>query len=158
MVFPRARLAVSALLFVAWISFLFYLVLITRDTIVVSRPQILVADLLVVAQLHQGENGKPATGAVVERVLWPGTEKDLKEKSTILLEELQDIGEPQGWRGPGSYVLPLRRKGSEQEPRYELTPLPQLPPLAHPRWAVAPRIYPATKEVLRQLHEIKQFD
>jgi hypothetical protein len=50
----RVRLAVCALLFLGWISWLVYLSATTTRPVVLSRPQFLAADLYVIADLQQG--------------------------------------------------------------------------------------------------------
>ena len=59
MVFPKARVGVAAALFVGWLSFLLYLVIVTRDPIIVSRPQILVSNLCILAKIEE-RDGRPA--------------------------------------------------------------------------------------------------
>src|SRR5262245_50028002 len=50
----RVRLAVCALLFLGWIGWLVYLSATTTRPVVLSRPQLLAADLYVIADLQQG--------------------------------------------------------------------------------------------------------
>src|SRR4051794_32082484 len=99
MVYPRARLAVAASLFLAWLLFLLYLVIISRDMIVVSRPQILVAELCVLAEVSSANNG-PDENVEVRSVLAPAAEKALEGKS-IRVEGLDEFDKAKGWRGPG---------------------------------------------------------
>ncbi len=49
---PRVRLVLASTFFLAWIGYLAYLVAITRNPVILSRPQFLVADAYVVAQLE----------------------------------------------------------------------------------------------------------
>jgi len=152
MTFPKARVVVSGLLFVAWLSYLGYLVAVTRDTIVLSRPQIIVSDLCVLAKLEE-RDGRPAPEAQVTRVLsGPDDAKALQGKMlTIAEKSLAKIDKDSGWSGPGEYLLPL--KVLDNQEGYEVTPLPRAPEF--PAGPPHVRIYRATDDVLRQFHELK---
>ena len=126
MVFPRARLAAAACLFTGWLLFLLYLVIVTRDAIVVSRPQILVSQLGVRAQID-ADDGRPVKSVTVLEVLWPNAVKAELTEKVIELHDLPDLGEAQGWTGPGVYLLALNRAPGEKETAYYLTPLPVMP-------------------------------
>src|SRR5271156_3548104 len=52
MTFPKARLAVSACLLVAWLGYLGFLVYETRDVVVLSRPQFMVAQVYAVVNVR----------------------------------------------------------------------------------------------------------
>jgi len=124
---PRARLLVAALLFAGWLGFLGYLVWRSRDLVVVSRPQLLVADLVVTAEVAD-EAGAPRAGVHVREVHWP---RDPKSRAlagqTIDVADLPDIGAG-GYRGPGDYVLVLGRTGDSKV--FQITPLPAVPGFA----------------------------
>ena len=47
---PRVRLVLSGSLFLAWIGYLAYLVAITRNPVILSRPQFLEANVYVLAE------------------------------------------------------------------------------------------------------------
>jgi ribosomal protein L7/L12 len=126
MVFPKARLVVAALLFVGWIAYLAYLAAVASDPIVLSRPQILVANLCVLAKIEEDE-GRPAPRARVTEVLWSAQDAPELLDTTLDLGELTDLGKPQGWSGPGIYLLPLTRLRKDKESRYSLTALPPVP-------------------------------
>ena len=53
---PRTRFFLALAAFLAWIGYLGYLVAITRDPIILSRPQFLPANVYVLAQLTGNEN------------------------------------------------------------------------------------------------------
>src|SRR5947209_10924312 len=105
MTFPRARLTVAACLFAAWQGYLLLLVIVTRHTIVLSRPQFLVSDLWVLAELTGEE--KPDRKAQILDLYWfkNPADRNLKDK-TITVSNLPEAG-PQGYIGPGKYIRPL---------------------------------------------------
>jgi hypothetical protein len=118
MTFPRARLAVAASLFVAWLGYLLLLVVGSRHTIVLSRPQFLIANLWVLAEVEDDE-GKPARAVKILEVFLP-KESGLQGK-TIETANLADAGR-QGYIGPGKYILPLHAG-----PSYSVEPVPPSP-------------------------------
>src|SRR2546426_1012264 len=69
MTFPKARLVVSACLFMGWLGFLAYLVAESR-TIVLSKPQFLVAKLYVVVDVRDKDD-RANPDVTVEKILWP---------------------------------------------------------------------------------------
>ncbi len=145
MLFPRARLAVSACLFLAWLGFLLWLVLQNRHMIVLSRPQLLAAPLCVVADISD-KDGRASSQIQVQRVVWsegpaPGDKIEVKS--------LAGLGMKDGYDGPGRYILALTPLGSS-EGRYELVPVPSFPMREL-------RIYPLTRETERQLEEIQRL-
>jgi len=121
MVYPKARLIVSAGLFVAWIGFLVYLVAQSRQAVILSRPQFLAASVYVVAELKG--DGKPPPEAHIKEVVWPSAGDDLAGK-TLVIDDLPDCGVPQGWAGAGDYVLALTKVKTGV---YHITPLPLTP-------------------------------
>jgi hypothetical protein len=109
MTFPKARLAVSACLLVAWLLYLGYLVVETRDQVVLSKPQLMVAQAYVVVDIRNGESANhPAAEVTIEKVLWSTDAKDKqREGQRILLAELLDLAKQAGYRGPGQYLVPM---------------------------------------------------
>jgi hypothetical protein len=125
MTFPKARLAVAASLFVAWLGYLFLLVLSSWHTIVLSRPQFLVTNLCVVADLTDDDDGKPARNVTVDQVYWSNRPVDLKG-ARIDIANLADAG-PQGYAGPGKYILPLQERQAKAGPVYQIAIVPSSP-------------------------------
>lgn len=107
--FPRTRAVVFGLAFLAWLGFLAYLVSITRNAVVLARPQIQTANLLVVAELTE-RDGRPEPKAKIERVLFARKpEWKAVAGQTLEIDDLPFHGPAHGWRGPGKYLLPLER-------------------------------------------------
>jgi hypothetical protein len=121
MVYPKARLLISAGLFVSWIGFLVYLVAQSREAVILSRPQFLVASAYVVAELKG--DAKPRSEVRIKEVTWTKDADDLSGK-TLVIEDLPDCGHLQGWAGAGDYVLALTK---EKARVYHITPLPLTP-------------------------------
>jgi hypothetical protein len=154
----RARLALTAVLFLGWLGYLLFLVL-TRPPawpdgtpVVLSRPQFPVSDLDVVADVAGG--GRRVT---VRQVAYaaPGQPAAL-EGQDIVVQNLHDCrrpgapGAPPDLAGDGPYILPLAPAGG-REFRVVATP----PSPGFPASAATPRIYPATPDTLAQLRQIE---
>jgi hypothetical protein len=127
MTFPRARLTVAACLFVAWLGYLLLLVVLTRDTIVLSRPQFLISDLWVLAELTTDKDGRPAAKAKIIDIFWfkHPADQNLRDQ-TITIPNLPETG-PQGYTGSGKYILPLRKLEEAGVAMYVVTPVPASP-------------------------------
>src|SRR5215470_1376290 len=100
MTYPRLRLAVAVCLFLGWIGFLVYLVARTRDPVILSRPQFLEADAIVVVEIKE-KDGVPQPDVIVKETLWPAGVVTIP--ATLRLPALVDVGAAQGWRGPQEY-------------------------------------------------------
>jgi hypothetical protein len=123
MTFPRARLYVSALLFFSWICFLGYLVY-TSSRVILSRPQFLIAQAYVVADVSVGAaKGELNPEVTVEEVLWSARNAD-RDLAGVKLEfpEIAACGKKQGNHGPGKYLLPLQRTTNG----WEIAPVPHV--------------------------------
>ena len=139
------RLILAAGLFVAWIGFLALLAATATQPVVLSRPQFLVSQVDVIAQVEQGKDG-PDPEVTIREVRWPakGREDLVGKKITIL-----NIKQCDGWQGPGSYILPLRKTDKDSF----VVVSPPMSPGFEPM-KVRPRIYRETPETLRQLNSI----
>jgi len=127
MVFPKARLVVSAFLFLAWIGFLAYLVAKTRDPVILSRPQLSVSSLVVLADVQEKE-GRPSPTITVKKVLRAlDSADDQWAGKQITVPGLPDCGPRQGWKGPEAYIIPLTKHQTESGSAYEVTPIPLSP-------------------------------
>jgi hypothetical protein len=128
MVFPKARLVVSAVLFVVWIGFLAFLVVRTRNPVILSRPQLEAASVVVLADVTL-QDGGPAPTVTVKKVVWPLDKEHVSLPGTKLaVDGLADVGREQGWTGePGEYLLPLTKRDGG----YEVTPIPLSPGYPH---------------------------
>jgi hypothetical protein len=154
---PAARrrtllwLALAAAAFLGWIGYLGFLTLTVRHPVVLSRPQLLNADLDVVAQVDD------LGGSVkVVAVPWTRPGRQPPAQDTMIRVKNLESCRPD-WSGPGEYLLPLKRAGDEFEvatagpsPGYPPSPVPLLPQKEGP-----PHIYPATPAVLEQLRRIE---
>ncbi len=139
--FPKVRLVVSALLLAVWLGYLLFLVVGSRDPIVLSRPQLAEAELCVLATIDE------AGQARATQILWP--EHDSRDASALTLDLRTPIAEIKYYRGPGVYLLPLTR----DDGAYVVTPIPNLPGNA----PIGQRlIYPASPETSAQLRRIKR--
>jgi hypothetical protein len=127
MVFPKARLVVSAGLFLAWIGFLAYLVARTRDPVILSRPQLVVSSVVLIADIKE-QNSRPVAAVSVTKVAWALAPEDNNlAGSQLTIDGLADVGHAQGWRGPGTYILPLTKRKTSTGYTYEVTSLPMSP-------------------------------
>jgi hypothetical protein len=147
----KLRVLVAALLFVSWIGYLAYLVATTRDTIVLSRPQFLVSNLYVIGKVT-GDAEHPVGSLQVEEVPWSADDKDREQLvgATIPVKRLEQCQKANGWKGAGSYILPLMKFG---EGNYWLTETPPSPGFQG-REEYRLRIYPVTEQTRRQLQHL----
>lgn len=101
----RARMLAAALLLVGWLGWLGYAALTKYRGPVVSRAQAAGATAPLVADLTDGEDGRPAEGVVVADA-WnrfgppAGTKLDLP-----------NLPDADGYTGPGRYLLLARQTG-----------------------------------------------
>jgi hypothetical protein len=127
MVFPKTRAIVFGVLFLLWLGFLAYLVTTTRGVIVLAQPQVLTANLLIVADVRD-QAGRPAATVQVTQVL--AAEKDAWKKlagQSLELDDLPFCSANQGWEGPGSYLIPVTRTEPGQLTIDRVTLLPIVP-------------------------------
>jgi hypothetical protein len=168
------RLLLTALLFVGWLGYLGYLVATRPLTVddfrqrfwdggqplVLSRPQLLVSDLDVIA--HVDDPTKPV---VVREVLYPAGEQKVLPGNSITVANLGDCrpppreaGQPApaDWTGPGDYLLPLLRWTEGGETRYKVAPTPPSPGYPPQRGLEPgpPRIYPDKPQTRAQYSQI----
>lgn len=156
------RLVLVTGLFLAWLGYLAYLVTVTpRDPVILCRPQFLVSELDVIAQVASLD--RPV---VVEEVLYPAETVDLIGKelhvSNLALcappAHLQKIPGQRDFTAPGSYILALRKLETTAgaPASYEVVPTPPAPgyPSPGPPRPGPPRIYPATPEALAQWRQL----
>jgi hypothetical protein len=154
----RLRLAVAAALFVGWLGWLVYLAATGTDDVVLSRPQFLVANVHVVAEV--GGKKEPESEVVVREVFWAAGDKKPVDGKPITVENLKECLD-QGWAGPGPYILPLMTHTTAKGVTYSVAPTPRTPGYPYGKNAAAnrpgpPRIYPATESRLRQLKQIEE--
>src|SRR5262245_58020814 len=141
-------LAVAVLLFAGWLTWLGIQALRDRRPTVVSRAQLAVSEYDVEVDLAANPDGSLPMGVKVQRVRWPVASKEPPVGEEIAVVNLDKT---QGYQGPGTYLLPLVRRGKD----YAIAGLPLdpgYPPLHEPP---KPRIYPATPGVLKQWDEIR---
>jgi hypothetical protein len=148
MMSPKARLALAAGLFIAWIGWLVYVVLQSRDPVILSRPQFLVADLYVTALLT-ADGDAPSETVTIADVLWAAGREKPDEAKQIKVAKLSKCALKQGWQGEGVYLLPLSE--TKQSHIYNLTSIPPSPGYG----AKEPenlRIYLDTEDARRQVN------
>jgi hypothetical protein len=157
----RMRLLIAALLFFGWLGWLAYLAVSAAMTprIVLSRPQFLVSNFDVIAQVNElpADKNKAAPVKVVE-VYWPPEQKKALEGKTIDVKGLAECR--RDWIGPGKYILPLVHSEKEGYMIAAVPHSPGFPPPGNPDDADGPRIYriyPVTPETLEQLTHIPKL-
>ncbi len=133
----RRLLALAVVLFAGWIGYLAFLALTNSHAVVLSRPQFLVADLWVVADVDDLD--KPVKVADVAFAKGDAPEKG----NTIEVRNLSACKED--WKGPGRYILPLTHDATG----YYVTAIPRSPGYGPP--VPQFRIYADTPETGAQL-------
>jgi len=147
------RLVLAAGLFAAWIGFLGLLAATSTKPVVLFRPQFLVSEIDLIAQLN-GTAKRPDPDATVEEVRWPAKEIGnlIGKKITIL-----NLDQCDGWEGPGRYILPLQKRFDGHQQKEEQGTFVVVSPGMSPGFEpskVRPRIYRVLPETLRQLDSI----
>jgi hypothetical protein len=105
MTFPRARLAVSACLFIGWLIFLF-VVWLRSYTVILSSPQFMIAQIYAVVDVRD-DQGKADPDVTVEEVLWASDPADGQLAKAQHLVEISRCIRQNGYHGAGTYLVPL---------------------------------------------------
>jgi hypothetical protein len=145
---------VLAVVFLTWIGYLGVLAFTTRHPVVLSRPQLLAADLVVVGQVESLD--RPVA---VGEVLWPqSSEAVMLEGHSVTVANLKAC--QADWVGPGWYIVPLVVKKIGAEEKFEVAvPGPRMPGYdptfdQGKKTTWPPRIYPATPETRAQVVQV----
>ena len=136
-----ALLALTAGLFLAWMGCLVFLVVTKRVPVILSRPQVFVAELEVSAQVER--LGGPIT---ISEVLGGLPMNGVREGASL---KVANLDECLGWIGPGRYLVPLTREDSRS---FQVTAIP--PSLGYT--GGRPQIYPDTPKTRAQLQHLLQ--
>lgn len=148
---PLTRLIVAAILFIAWLGYLTYLVATTAHPLVLSRPQFLVSDVDVIAKVS-AQDDHPNSRVAIESVYWARAPQFKPENKEIDVVNLSRVTKENGWQGPGDYILALVKSGNE----YKLASIPRSPGFEPEARDAGPRIYPVNSQTLSQLAAIRQ--
>jgi hypothetical protein len=155
----RWRLIAATVLFAAWLGYLIVLAVgaahpvvqlwpfhVTKVApVVLSRPQLLVSTLDVIADVQEAD-GEPSPEVTVVEIHWP-KKPPVQPEEKIRVEGLP-ISSAEGWQGPGRYILPLVPKRDGRG--YEVAPIPPSPGFR----GNGHRIYPDTPDTREQLDAI----
>ena len=144
-------LIATSVLFLAWLGWLGYLAWTTSRPIVLSRPQLLVSTVDVIAEVQE-KDGKPADQAKVLEVHWPPNGPEQK----LVGQTIHVVNLPESefkWIGPGQYILPLVKDGNA----YRVAEIPLSPGFDPDLHGEHPRIYPRTAETIKQLDSIRKM-
>jgi hypothetical protein len=146
-------LILAAGLFIAWIGFLGLLAATSSRPNVLLRPQFMVSEVDVIAQLN-GPEKRPDPAATVEEVRWPNKElNNLIGKNITIL----NLDKCEGWEGPGQYILPLQKRFVPNQQKEGQGTFAVAAPGMSPGFEpskVRPRIYRVSPETLRQLNTV----
>lgn len=150
----RLRLTCAAALFLAWIGWLAYLAATTTHPIVLSRPQILMADLVVIADLTE-RNGRADPQVKVVAVPWAKSKQD-RNLERFRIADFEVLDKDDGWQGPGRYLLPLKKTIVDGAARYAIAPIPDSPGFSSSALTGHSRIYPDSADARRQLENMRE--
>jgi hypothetical protein len=153
------RLIIAAVLFVGWMSWLVYLAATGTDAVVLSRPQFLVANVHLIAEV-ESKNGLPAAEVTVRKVSWAvGLKNEIPEESKITIENLPELKDRHGWEGPGEYILALVSSTAGKDVIFKVAATPRSPGFPYGQGSAnqpgPPRIYASTPARQRQLEQIE---
>ncbi len=148
------RFLLVGALFLGWIGYLGYLVLTARHPVVLSRPQFLMAELTVIAEVTQ--DPKKSNQVKVKQVFGPQVSHEGSDADSfpevgkeITIERLD---QSQGWKKPGEYIIPL----IVDKKRYEIAPVPRPLSYVPQRSSGWPKywIYDASSNARSQMQEL----
>jgi hypothetical protein len=139
----RVRLWLAAGLFLFWMGWLGYLAATATRPVVLSRPQLMVSTLIVVARV-EATSGRPLPSVTVLEVLYPPN-AHAGEKLNVT-----NLADCEGWQGPGDYLLPLVKAADDVT--YEVARTPRSPGVK-PQ-ALEPRIYRYQPALRWQLEQV----
>lgn len=137
-----ARFVITLVIFVGCMVYQGYLAMTVSDPIIVSQPQVIVADFTISAELKNEPinpmevtvaEARPPQGGVTDTGKLPA------KGSKITITNLKDAV---GWQGPGKYFIPLVRTTGEN--RFSV---PRIPASVGGPEKDTPRIYQATPDV-----------
>jgi hypothetical protein len=142
--------------FALWTLFMAYLAVTSAQPIVVSRPQILVASIVIEADVP-ADGGDARTVEVIrvlrgQKLLGMPAEAEKPDELQITVSNFAKV---RGWQGPGDYILALTRTEAAKGPVYELVPVPPspgFPPRNHLE-RLDPAIYPVSASSRAQTQE-----
>jgi hypothetical protein len=158
---PVVRFLLACSLFAGWMGYLIFLAATSSKPIVLSRPQLLVSEVDVLAEVEAVD--KPVVikeillAQVNDAALKPG--KELRIANLGECKRLPHPGEvpeevPLDWKGPGLYLLPLRATPDARGyVVVEVPASPGYPPREFARGT--PRIYRATDEVMEEYRKFR---
>ena len=143
----RAGLAISLAAFAAWVGWLGYLVATEANVTVLRRPHLLAADAHALVDLDGG------SGKVVQ-VLKSGTFKVAAGQPI----ELDNFADCRGYRGPGTYLVPLAAGAAGKFRVPDPLPSAGFIPVgkAGKNPAAGPHVFPWTAEVRRQYEDYQR--
>jgi hypothetical protein len=146
--FAKARLVMALLALFAWLGYIAYQTIPYYQAKtygrfpVISHSQLLVSNLVVVAELKADANGKPEPSVHVEEVPWPPGKKGLAGKDLTV----PNLVAAEGFNGAGRYIVPLV---AERDGRYYVAGLPRSPGVEHSAFLIYPDT-PLTREELEK--------
>jgi hypothetical protein len=143
------RLAMMVIALVLWLGYLAFLAATTAHPIVLSRPQLLSSNVVLVADLAAGAGHPDPTATVKEVIRFDNPTARPAVDAKVAVKDLNAVGPKEGWEGPGAYILALTRR---VDGSMEVTRIPPSPGYA----AQAVRIYRATSAARQQLSQIEQ--
>lgn len=144
----HTRVILAAALFLAWIGWLGYLAATATRPIVLSRPQFLIATLDVIAEVKDKDK-EPNPSILVREMFWSQDSPAALEGKHVTVTNLGDCD---GWGGPGFYIIPLVKEGEE----FRVPSIPRSPGFEPGVQRSVPRIYPETEQTRHQLKEIRK--
>ena len=149
MTWKRIRLAVAVVLFVSWSIWLGVQAFTTANPVVVSRPQIFVAPVVVEATLTGTDTPSHLVKVVTVYRGKALIESQGKPGQEAIELEVRNLAEAKGWTGPGDYLLALQPvAGTSGWNVVAVPPSPGYQP-SEPELL----IYPATQSTRLQLQE-----
>jgi|SRR6516164_4554425 hypothetical protein len=151
---PQSRLLLigTALAFAAWISYLFYLTRqVERPSIVLSRPQFLIAEAVIVAHVEKKEDPVTVVEVIFDGKLQSGEKVRIRNLRDSLYNWVSEDKTAE-WALPSDFIIPLHDVQPSKDGAQwiaEVVPIPPSPGLPH-----GFRIYPKTPGTIEQVRAI----
>lgn len=140
------RFVAASLALLGWLGYLAFLAMTESRPTVLSRPQLLVADLVVAAEVTERTTTQVDVREVVRQPLAGSALNAGHLKVT-------NLSECSGWEQPGLYLVPLLRSATpDGNVTFAVPPIPRSPGFSGER----PRIYHWTVEVREQFNQVER--
>lgn len=152
----RLLLFAAGAVFALWTAWLAFEAATTTNVIIVSRPQLLIAPIVIEGEVRA--RGADECDVTVKHIYRGKEQLDKGDGNKPGLRTITVAGldKARGWRGPNDYLLALQPDQDVKRERFAPVPIPISPGFRPPPGSdlSAPAIYPATESTRYQVRAI----